>query len=140
MYVPSQYSVPAKDEVPRVDSSKKGGIVDMGDFIKLFVAQMEHQDPLNPADGSEFFSQTAQITMVEQLVDMNTKNDRTLTAAYLGREVTASVRETSGQTHEVSGVVTDISYQKDGTVLLGLHDGSTVALSDVTNVAIYTGN
>ena len=36
-------------------------------FLKLLVAQLRYQDPMNPADGTEFISQTAQFTVVERL-------------------------------------------------------------------------
>ena len=37
-------------------------------FLKLLVAQLENQDPLNPQDSAAFASQLAQFTSVEQLV------------------------------------------------------------------------
>lgn len=37
------------------------------EFLKLLVAQLEHQDPLNPMDNAEMIAQTAQFSQVEQL-------------------------------------------------------------------------
>jgi flagellar basal-body rod modification protein FlgD len=42
------------------------------DFLKLFVTQLQNQDPLNPQDGTEFISQLAQLTQVEQSYNTNT--------------------------------------------------------------------
>lgn len=39
-------------------------------FLKLLVAQMKYQDPMNPVQGSEFISQTAQLNSVEKLDDI----------------------------------------------------------------------
>jgi flagellar basal-body rod modification protein FlgD len=36
-------------------------------FLELMVAQMRYQDPLNPADSSEFMAQTAQFTALEKM-------------------------------------------------------------------------
>src|ERR1039457_4902239 len=42
------------------------------DFLKLFVTQLQNQDPLNPQDTSAMVTQLAQITQVEQSYDTNT--------------------------------------------------------------------
>lgn len=41
------------------------------DFLKLFIAQVKHQDPLNPLDSFEFTAQLAQFTQIEQLMNLN---------------------------------------------------------------------
>lgn len=39
-------------------------------FLKLLVAQLKNQDPLNPADGLQFVSQLAEFTALEQSTQM----------------------------------------------------------------------
>jgi flagellar basal-body rod modification protein FlgD len=39
-------------------------------FLKLLVAQIQNQDPLNPADGTQFLTQLAQFQQVEQGLTM----------------------------------------------------------------------
>lgn len=41
--------------------------LDKDTFLKLMVAQLRNQDPLNPQDSSEFLAQTAQFTSLEKL-------------------------------------------------------------------------
>jgi len=68
-------------------------------FLKLLVAQMQHQDPLNPQGNEEFIAQLAQFTSLEQLMGVNTAlgdlyaattsmNNASMTQ-LLGRDVTA---------------------------------------------------
>ncbi len=40
-------------------------------FLKMLVAQMQNQDPLNPADSTQMSAQLAQFNMVEQQIDTN---------------------------------------------------------------------
>jgi len=46
-------------------------VLDKEAFLKLFLAQIEHQDPLNPLDTDELTSQLAQFSQVEQLVNLS---------------------------------------------------------------------
>lgn len=41
------------------------------DFLTLLVAQLQNQDPLNPADPTEFTAQLAQFSSLEQLFTVN---------------------------------------------------------------------
>ena len=40
------------------------------DFLKLLVAQLQNQDPMNPSDPTEFTAQLAQFSQLEQLTNM----------------------------------------------------------------------
>ncbi len=37
-------------------------------FLKLLVTQIRNQNPLNPADGTQFLTQLAQFTGLEQMI------------------------------------------------------------------------
>ncbi|HKW98407.1 MAG TPA: flagellar hook capping FlgD N-terminal domain-containing protein [Bryobacteraceae bacterium] len=41
-------------------------------FLKLLVTQIKNQDPLNPTDGTQFLSQLAQFSELEQMINVNT--------------------------------------------------------------------
>ncbi|MEW5918242.1 MAG: flagellar hook assembly protein FlgD [Gemmatimonadota bacterium] len=57
-----------------------GGRLGKNEFLKLLVAQMRYQDPLNPMNGQEMATQLAQFSSVEQLVNiedqLSTQNDQ----------------------------------------------------------------
>jgi flagellar basal-body rod modification protein FlgD len=48
-------------------------ITDKTAFLKLLVAQIRNQDPLNPADGIQFITQLAQFTQLEQMIGMHSE-------------------------------------------------------------------
>lgn len=58
---------PPRDGVP----GGPGGKLGRDQFLKLLVAQMNNQDPLNPMDGQQMAAQLAQFSTVEQLLQMN---------------------------------------------------------------------
>ena len=104
-------------------------------FLKLLVAQLKYQDPLNPADGAEFLAQTAQFTMVEKLADLEAQGQSTVTsqqqmqaAQLVGRQVTYV--DSTGNL--VEGVVESAEYTPDGQSLtIG---GQAVELDNITKV------
>lgn len=46
------------------------------EFLKLMMAQIKNQDPLEPMDSKDMTAQMAQFSALEQLVNMNTKMDK----------------------------------------------------------------
>jgi flagellar basal-body rod modification protein FlgD len=81
------------------DAMKKSIGMDKDDFLKLFMAQLQHQDPMNPQDPTEFLGQLAQLTQVEQAYNTSATLEKLLTAqdnslamtsvALIGKQVTA---------------------------------------------------
>ena len=55
----------------KTPTAKKNDALGKDEFMKLLVAQMKNQDPLNPADGQEMAAQLAQFSSVEQLQNAN---------------------------------------------------------------------
>jgi flagellar basal-body rod modification protein FlgD len=45
-------------------------------FLKLFVAQLQHQDPMNPMNDSEFMGQMASFSTLEQVSNMAVANQQ----------------------------------------------------------------
>lgn len=62
---------------------------DFDNFLKLLTTQMSHQDPLEPIDPTEFTSQLATFTGVEQAIGTNRKLGELLEAQRTGQAVGA---------------------------------------------------
>jgi flagellar basal-body rod modification protein FlgD len=41
------------------------------EFLKLLVAQLQNQDPMNPVDNQQFLAQLATFSSLEQLISIN---------------------------------------------------------------------
>ena len=57
--------------LPPIGSGRANDALGRNEFLKLLVAQMKNQDPLNPMDGQEMAAQLAQFSQVEQLIEIN---------------------------------------------------------------------
>ncbi|MCE1227816.1 MAG: flagellar hook assembly protein FlgD [Geobacteraceae bacterium] len=62
------------------DAMKKELGMNTDDFLKLFVAQLQYQDPLAPQDPTEMLGQLAQLTQVEQSYNTTTALNNLLAA------------------------------------------------------------
>ena len=67
----------AGDPTPKPAGSSS--LADENTFLKLLVAQLKNQDPQNPADGTQFVTQLAQFSGLEQQLGMKTDLDQILT-------------------------------------------------------------
>jgi flagellar basal-body rod modification protein FlgD len=112
------------------------GTLDKEAFLKLLVAQLSHQDPLSPMEGTEFVTQLAQFSSVEQQITQSSKLD--LISLQLRGLASNEAAALVGQTVTVKGEST-VSY--DGTNVEGSKVSLVKATSDVTvNVRDAEGN
>lgn len=52
-------------------SDKSSQQLGQSEFLKLLVAQLENQDPMNPVDNQQFIAQLATFSSLEQLMSIN---------------------------------------------------------------------
>lgn len=103
-------------------------------FLTLMLQQLQNQDPTQPTDNTEWLSQLAQYSSLEQMTQMNSgledcmtylsamyadmaaNAEITQTLSMIGKEVTISIPDEKDETKttEVKGVVTEASF-KEGT-------------------------
>jgi flagellar basal-body rod modification protein FlgD len=75
MQIASAASTQADSSSSSTDSSTSTTTSALGNeeiFLQLLVAQIKNQNPLNPTDSTQFMSQLAQFSSLEQLISLNT--------------------------------------------------------------------
>ena len=119
--------------------------MDKDDFLKLYIEQLRHQDPMEPMDSNQMAAQFSQFSTVEQLINMNTTMEKMMSlqlgnaVGYIGFEVTYSANTIDGNgnviTEEKTGIVKSISH-KNGSVVLKMMDGSEAEMSKIISVQV----
>ncbi|WP_079480188.1 flagellar hook assembly protein FlgD [Halobacillus salinus] len=116
------------------------------DFLKILMAQIQNQNPLDPMKDKEFISQMTQFSSLEQMTNMS-QSFQSFTESQslppviqyshlIGKEVSYPViDEETGYVNSIeSGVVKSVS-QKQGDTLLELENGSVIHVMDVQKVS-----
>ncbi len=124
-------------------SSSSAGELGKDEFLKLFIAQIQYQDPLNPLDSAEFTAQLAQFSSVEQLYGMNSKlgnieetmnnqSEQRDELGYIGKTVKADDNtmrvddgtvQSGSYTIDKGGYVSIDVYDSDGNIVRTFYKG-----------------
>jgi flagellar basal-body rod modification protein FlgD len=94
-----------------IDSAASGtdNTVNKDTFLKLLVAQLQNQNPMNPTDGTQFLQQTAQFTMVESLQAIQQQSTDLLSSQKANEAVGMIGQTVTGKdanNNDVTGIVT----------------------------------
>ncbi|MEW6180556.1 MAG: flagellar hook capping FlgD N-terminal domain-containing protein [Chloroflexota bacterium] len=119
----------------QTSAAKTGNQPGMGDFLTMLVAQLTHQNPLEPMKDSEMMSQFTQLNSLQELQAMRTildsaaaANQNAYAASLIGKIV--KIARPDGSTLE--GVVGGVTSEKG---VLFLQIGQEKApLSDVIEI------
>lgn len=119
-------------------------------FLKMLVAQMQNQDPFNPQDPTQYVTQLAQFTMLDQTMSLNENMENLIlmnngllvnsamsgATSLIGKNIEAYGPVEDGVTYEdnnipkITGTVEGV-HIKDGTVYMNVRDDSTGELVDI---------
>ena len=128
-------STPSATSGAAAAATAKAATVDYNMFLKLLVEQLKNQDPTKPTDPTQYLSQLASFSNVEQAIQTNTKLDQLLTTNALsqaenliGRTVTSADGRTGGQ-------VVSVALAADGSSTATLANGSTLTLGTGVTVS-----
>ncbi len=108
--------------------------LDYKSFLQLLVAQMKNQDPTAPSDPTDFVSQLASFSAVEQQINTNSKLDALLTqtslsqaSSLIGRTVTSADNSITGKVVAVQITSTGVSALLANGKILDLGDGVIIS-------------
>ncbi len=128
--------------------------ISMENFLTLFVTQLQNQNPLDPTDNTEFMSQLAQFSTLEQeqqqteyLSKANSINSASLqldqialASTFIGKTIKyssgssdSSDSSSDSSSETLSGVVEGVKLEEDGTVSF-IIDGESVSISNFIEV------
>jgi flagellar basal-body rod modification protein FlgD len=102
------------------------------EFLKILVMQLANQDPLDPASDTDYISQLAQFSSLEQMQSLNSSFTTSQAYDLLGKYVYLETSEDSSKSNVILGKVDGVIKQ-DGIDYLVV-GGEQYELSQVTGV------
>ena len=119
-------------------ASNPNAALDKDGFLKLFVAQLQHQDPTSPMDTNDSMQQMSSFSMVEQITNMASTTAKVAQSlntssavGLIGRTVTYVDSSDQLQTGKVEKVATS----KDGVATITVGGLAGIDPSKITEVA-----
>jgi len=65
-------------------------VLGQNDFLKLMIAQLQAQNPLEPANGNEYVTELAQFTQLEQTTNLASASELSSAVQLIGHTVSYS--------------------------------------------------
>ena len=127
-------SVSNAASVDTTSQAASASSLDYNAFLKLFIAQLNNQDPTQPMDSSQFVAQLATFSQVEQAYSTNIKLDSLLTSQSLSIADAAIGHTVTSGDGETSGVVASVKITSDGP-LATLDNGDTLILGSGVTIS-----
>src|SRR4051794_35489513 len=120
-------ALPTSAQQSSTTSAASATSLDYTAFLRLLIAEMQHQDPTSPGDPTQYMAQLASFSNVEQAVQTNAKLDALLTSSALSQAeglIGHTITSADGKT---TGVVKSLAITNGGAIAI-LEDGSRVAI------------
>ena len=111
-------------------------------FLKLLVAELSNQDPLNPMEDREFISQMATFSSLEQMQNMNStltsmsEANKFNAVQYIGKAVAFTAGDGEEAVQKVA-VVNHVWFDPNGSTILDTTEGE-VPLEKVEGISVIS--
>ncbi len=119
------------------------------DFLKLLIAQLQNQDPLQPMDNQQFAVQLATFNSLEQLIGINTKLGALQTsqgatnqfnaASLIGKAITSNGNTLSLQTGNPAAITYQLSANA-ARVVVNVQDSAGALVQQIVAGAQSAGD
>lgn len=100
------------NQVQKPKTAKEMNALGKDAFLKLLCAQMENQDPLQPQSNTEWVTQLATYSTLEEMQNMNSTINNSQAMGLVGKHVVLATKNANGQDTTVNGVVDYVSVKK----------------------------
>jgi flagellar basal-body rod modification protein FlgD len=121
-------TVPIGNTAALSNTTGTASLLDPNTFLRLLVAELRYQNPMDPTSSANFMSQLAQLSQVQQLQTVALSSKISAAASLIGQSVTGI--DTNGNV--ISGTVTGVTNGANGPTLnVG---GNVIPLHAVTQI------
>jgi flagellar basal-body rod modification protein FlgD len=111
-------------------------------FLKLLIAELSNQDPLDPMSDREFIAQMAQFSTLEQMTNM-TKALEGLSSmepysavSYVGKLVSFDYTADDGTVSEIADIVVAVWFDSTEGAILGTESHGEIPLKKIGGVTV----
>ncbi|MCR5585824.1 MAG: hypothetical protein K6F63_10375 [Lachnospiraceae bacterium] len=101
-------------------------------FLQLLVAEMQNQDPLEPSTNTEWISQLATFSQLEELQSLSSTAENSQIFSLVGKQVVVTTESASGGKVTKSGIVDYITYN-GGEAKFSM-DGALYSMENLSSV------
>jgi flagellar basal-body rod modification protein FlgD len=112
-------------------ASNPNATLDKNGFLKMFVAQMQNQDPSSSQDPNASTQMMAMFSMVEQVTNLNMQQQTSSAVGLIGK--TVAYKDADGALQ--SGVVNGVTTTTVGAPKLTVGDKSGIDPASIQSVA-----
>lgn len=103
---------------PATNQAEAGNMLNYDTFLRILVTEMKNQDPTEPMDASQYVSQLASFSNVEQNIQINNKLEILLAASVVSQVDSIVGRTITSADGTVSGTVEEVRIGNTGLVAI----------------------
>jgi flagellar basal-body rod modification protein FlgD len=109
-------------------------------FLKLLIAELANQDPLDPMDDREFIAQMAQFSTLEQMTNMTTalegisSMEQYSAVNYVGKLVAFDYEDAAGTVQSVAAQVLAVWFDSTEGIMLETAEYGDIPLKKIDGV------